>query len=61
MATTAAAAAAETTRLFRRLWPNRPQAPHFFCLGTGLSIELAGLYGDDMVDEKFIVVFGATM
>jgi hypothetical protein len=31
-----------------------------FCLGTCLSIALTDLFGDDMVDEKLIVVFSAT-
>jgi hypothetical protein len=35
--------------------------PHLRCLATGLSIALAGLVGDDMVDEKMNFVVGATM
>jgi hypothetical protein len=58
-AATGTAAVAGPAGHFQRLWPNRPQGPHLRCLATGLSIALAGLFGDNMVDEKmnFVVAW----
>jgi hypothetical protein len=55
---TGLALAAGVAGHFRRLWPNCPQTPHLHCLATGLSIDAAGLFGDNMADEKmnFVVV-----
>jgi hypothetical protein len=60
-AATGAAAAEGTAKHFQRLWPNWPQAPHLRYLATGLSIAVAGLVGDNIVDEKMNFVVGATM
>jgi hypothetical protein len=59
--TTGAAAAAGMAGHFRRLWLKWPQTPQLRCLATGLSIDAAGLFGDDMVEEKMNVVVVSAM